>query len=170
MVRSGAQRSDHLRCRRRITQTDGEVAQPALVADAPDRRAAQALVELRFGPRKQLHERGSVQAVPCPEIPFSAELGEAVPRADKLAVVAAVDPVADERAQLLGDRAFVLDREVRDAAPGVELVGAADRLRGTDLDAALTGAAMVLLPRVEREGKIAVDLAEEEPEIGRAHV
>jgi hypothetical protein len=44
---------------------------------------------------------------------------ELVPGADGEAVVAAVDPVAEQRAKLGVDRAVVLDGEVGDAAAGV---------------------------------------------------
>src|SRR5262245_6082887 len=139
MVRACTQRPDHLGRARRVAEPDGEVAQPLLVADAPDRRAPQAFVELGLGPGKELHERCAVEAVARLEVLLAARPSEAVPRTDELAVVAAVDAVADERAQLLRDRALVLDGEVRDAAARVELVGAADRLRRAHVDAALAG-------------------------------
>src|SRR6185295_13052773 len=94
---------------------------------------------------------------------LDARPGEAVPRTDELAVVAAVHAVADKGAQLLRDRALVLDREVRDAAARIELVGAADRLRRAHVDAALAGAAPVRLFLVDWKWEIAVDLAQEKP-------
>ena len=62
----------------------------------------------------------------------------------------------------------MLDGEIRDAAPGVELVRAPDRLRRADVDTALAGAAMLLDPAVRRQGQVAEDLAEEEPRAGVA--
>src|SRR5512134_2168286 len=144
MVFLSRQGIDHLRRAWRVSQTHREVAQPPLVADAPGRRAAQPLVELGLGPGEKLDQRGVVQPVSGFEVLFETELGEAVPRTDELAVVATVHAVADQRPQLLRDRALVLDGEVRNATPRVELVGAADRLRRADLDAALAGAAGVL--------------------------
>ena len=89
MVRACTQRLDHIARSRRVAQADGEVAQPALVADAPDRRALQAPIELGFGPREQLHQRGAVEAIAGLEVFLRARLGEPVPRTDELAVVAA---------------------------------------------------------------------------------
>ena len=66
-------------------------------------------------------------------------------------------------AQFLGDRAFVLDRQVADAAPRVEAVRRDDRLRRADVDAARAGAAMRARRRVDRQRQVDVDLAEEEP-------
>src|SRR3954465_8459657 len=149
MVRACTQRLDHIARSRRVAQADGEVAQPPLVADAPDGRALQALVELGLGPREQLPERGRVEAVAPLEVLLGARSGEAVPRTDELAVVAAVDAVADEGAQLFRDCALVLDREVRDAAARVELVGAADGLRRAYVDAAAAGPAAVFLRRID---------------------
>ena len=57
------------------------------------------------------------------ELGLAAGLRELVPRADREAIVAAVDAVADQRAQLARDRALVLDGEVGDAAPRIEPVG-----------------------------------------------
>ncbi len=54
---------------------------------------------------------------------------ELVPRADREAVVAAVDAVADRGAKLDRDRPRVLDRQVRDAAARVELVRRGEGVR-----------------------------------------
>src|SRR6185295_18480580 len=136
MVRPGAQGRQHRSGPRRIPEPDRQVAQPALVADAADRRATQALVELGLRPAKQLYQRGAIEAVPHLEVRLVARLGKAVPGAGELAIVAAVDPVADERAQLDRNGSLVLDRQVRDATPRVELVRPEDRLRRADVDAA----------------------------------
>src|SRR5687767_10499467 len=140
MVFACTQRLDYFAGGGRVAQPHREIAQPALVADAPDRRAAQPLVELAFAPGEQPDQRGVVEAVSGLEVCLITQSRKSVPRAHDLAVVAAVDAVADERAQLLRDRAAVLDGEVGDAAPRVELVGAADRLRRADVDAALAAA------------------------------
>src|SRR5436190_8522379 len=163
MVRPGAQRRQHRRRARRVAQADREVAQPALVADAPDRRAAQALVELGLRPAEELDQRRAVEAVAHLEVRLVARLREAVPGADELAIVAAVNPVANQRPQLYRDRAFVLDREIRDAAARVELVGPDDRLRWTDVDAAAAAAAMLLDRRIRRQRQVGVHLAQKEP-------
>src|ERR1044072_3711956 len=107
MARACTQPLDHIARSRRVAQADGEVAQPPLVADAPDGRALQAFVELGLGPREQLHERGAVEAVARLEVLLGARLGEAVPRTDELAVVAAGDAIADEGAQLHRERTSV---------------------------------------------------------------
>src|SRR5688500_13242835 len=163
MVLACTQRADYRRAAGRVAQPDGEVAQPALVADAPDRRAAQPLVELGLAPREQLDQRGLVQPIARFEVLFIAQLRKSIPRTHDLAVVAAVHPVADERAQLLRGGALVLDGEVRDAAPRIELVGRADRLRRADVDAALAAAAVIVLRRIGRQRQVAIDLAQEEP-------
>src|SRR5260221_2157355 len=143
MIHPGPERCHHRGRRGRIAQSHGEVAQPALVADAPDRRALQALVELGLRPGKELDQSGAVEAVAHLEIGLGARLCEAVPRAYQLAVVAAIDAVADQRPQLLRDGALELDGEIGDAAARIELVGPGDRLRRADIDAALAGAAVL---------------------------
>src|SRR5262245_47258144 len=112
IVFSRVQRRQYLSRSRCVPQAYGEVSQPALITDAPDGRTLHALVELGLGPREQLDQRGAIQAVAHLEVLLVRGLREAVPRADRLAVVAAVNPIADERPQLLGNRALVLDGEV----------------------------------------------------------
>src|SRR5262245_1774524 len=102
MVLSRLQRGNHGLRRGRVAESHGDVAQPALVADAPDRRALQPLDELGLGPREQLDQRGVLETIAGLEVLLTTHLCEAVPRANRLAVVAAVDAVADQRPQLLG--------------------------------------------------------------------
>src|SRR5205823_12340295 len=108
-----------------------------------------ALVEFGLAPGEQLDQGGPVEPVPHRKILFPGNPREPVPWADRLAIVAAVDPVADQRTQLLGNRALVLDGQVRDAAPRVELVRSADGLGGAYVDAFLTGPAVFLRRRIE---------------------
>ena len=70
--------------------------------------------------------------------------GKLVPRADREAVVAAVDAVAHGGAELHRDRAVVLDAQVGEAAGGVELIGRGDRSRGADVDATAATAAVIV--------------------------
>src|SRR5437764_981970 len=71
-----------------------------------------------------------------------------VPGADLLADVAAEHPVAHSGTQLGRDWAAVLDREVRDAAGGVELTRADDRLRRAGVEARAAGAAVLVYERI----------------------
>ena len=87
---------------------------------------------------------------------------ELVPRADELAVVAAVDAVADRGAEFDRDRAVRFDRQVRDAAARVERVRRDDRLRRADVDARAAAAAVRADRRRLGQSEIDEDLAEEE--------
>ena len=164
MVAASPQCSNHLRRARRrwrdIAKPDREIAQPAFVADAVDRAAEQARVEFRFAPGKKLDERDVVETVAHREIRLGARLREFVPRADQLAIVAAVDAIADQRAQFQRNRAFVFDREVGNTAPRVELVRRDDGARGTDVDALAATAAVIGLRRIHRQRQVGVDFAE----------
>src|SRR5699024_6975556 len=92
-----------------VAQGDGDVAQPAAVAAAADRRAFGTAQELVLLPGEQVRQAGGVQVVAGAEVRFVGAAGELVPGAYQLAVVAAEDAVADRRAQLFGDCALVLD-------------------------------------------------------------
>ena len=61
------------------------------------------------------------------EVVFARRDRIPVPRARELAIVATVDAIADQRAQVFRNAAFELDRQVRNAPPRVELVGRDDR-------------------------------------------
>ena len=99
-------------------------------------------------------------------------LGEFVPRTHREAVVAPVDPIADQRPQLERDHPLVLDRQIRDAAPGIEPVGCGERHGRADIEAALAGPAMVGLRRVGFQSQAQIDLAEKQPgaEIARHQI
>ena len=163
MVGAGVQRGQRFGRGRRIAQCYGDVAQPALVAAAPDRAAFGAVQELGFVPGEQLVQAGSVEVVACAEVGFVGALGELVPGADQLAVVAAVDAVAHQWPHVFGNGAIVLDGQVGNAAPCVQSLRPGDRTGGTDIDAARAGAAVCRGRHIDRQRDIDVDLADEEP-------
>src|SRR5205085_5782493 len=97
------------------------------------------------------------------KIGFIAGLCEFVPRADRQAIVAPEDAVADRRPQLIGDRALVLDRQIRDAAPRIEPVGSREGGGRAGVEAAATLAAMVGFRRVGIEREAEINLTEKQP-------
>ena len=76
--------------------------------------------------------------------------GETVPWADSLAVIAAIDAVADQRTQLYRNAALELDRQVGDAAARIELERRDDRRGRTDINAGIATAAVFLSGVVDR--------------------
>src|SRR5439155_19041521 len=99
---SRAQRVDNCGIRLRVAEPDGEIARPALVADATNRAAFHLRVELRFGPSEQRDQIGIIEAVThARKILFGRGGRIAIPRADELAIIAAVDAIADQRSQRL---------------------------------------------------------------------
>src|SRR6185437_2665267 len=105
-----------------------------------DGRASRAFFELRGGPAEKLRQRGGIEAMAHFEIRVRSRVGEFVPGTDELTVIAPEDAVADGRPQLDGNRALVLDGEIGDAAPCIELVWRDNGSGGTCRDARLTGA------------------------------
>ena len=71
----------------------------------------------------QFGERRRAQSGARRKLRLAAGLREFVPRTNRQAIVAAIDAVAHHRTQLARDRAFVLDREIGDAAPRIEAIG-----------------------------------------------
>src|SRR5690349_10122782 len=90
-------------------------------------------------------------------------LGELVPWADRETIVAAEDAVADQRAQFLRDRPLMLDRQIRDAAPRIELIGGRKGICRAAIEAAPASTAMIFLPDIRFELEAQIDLAEKQP-------
>src|SRR5688572_7720468 len=95
-----------------VADGDGDVAQPALMADAPDRAALGEAKKLVLRPAEQLGELPSGQAFPFIEVRQSATPRVLVPGADQLAVIAAIDAVAHQWPQVFRNRAAMFDGEV----------------------------------------------------------
>ncbi len=90
-----------------------------------------------------------VDKVGCRPFRPSLEFGEtawrgfAVPGADVLADVAAIDPAVKLRRGRIGHHPAMLDRPVTDAAPGVELVRSYERFGRTSVEAARARSAVI---------------------------
>ena len=130
------------------------------MADAANRAALGVPQKLGLFPRKQLNERAIHQRRAHIEVRQAAALRELVPGADQLAVVAAVDAVADQRPQFQRDGAGMLDCEIGNTAARVDLPLADDGLRRTHVHARRATAAMPRCGRCGLQGQIDIDLAE----------
>src|SRR5579875_267368 len=148
---------------RRVAERHGDIAQPALVADAIDGRAAHALVELGGRPGEELGQSRRIEAVPHLEIGVARGPRELVPRADELAVIASINAVADRRAEFDRNRAGVLDGQIRDASPRIEPVRRDDGARRAGRDARLARAAVGARRGIGRQRQVRQDLSEKEP-------
>src|SRR5690606_15189260 len=129
------------------TRGEQSVAQDAEVLGTRERRAPAALLVLDL-----VHGEQTFQGnVPEPsragmEARFVGGASEAlVPGADLLAVVTAEEPRGGSLLEVVGDGPAVLDRLVRDAAPGVDHVGAGEGVGGTGALTARAGAAEILV-------------------------
>src|SRR3954465_1957188 len=115
------------------------------MSDAPDCTAFHALLELFLAPRKQLHQSSRVQSMADGEIRRLRFLRKAVPGADKLAVITAVNPIAHHWPQFLGNVTLVFNGQIGNAAPCVQLIGTNDGARRANIDASAASAAMFRL-------------------------
>ena len=153
----------HKRTIARISRRDQNIAHEARGADPlhgvarkQDPKAALIKAKQRFEPRR-------TEFFARLELQFPRGSGEFVPRADREAIVAAIDAIADGRAEFFRDMALVLDGEVGDAAPRVEHVGLRERLCRADVEAGPAGAAMIALGRVARQRQRGEDRAKKQP-------
>lgn len=98
VMQSALQRLDDPGAGRRVTESDGQITQPAFVADAANCRALRVMQEFLLTPLKQFDQCDVVQLVSRHEIGFPARAGKTVPGADQLAIVTTIDTVTDKRA------------------------------------------------------------------------
>src|SRR5688572_7208087 len=136
---------DHL-AEAAIAGGDRGVADHAVTADPLDWRTGEQLPERRIVELEQVGERRRGELGPRQEGAVGAgRVGEAVPRADRQAIVAAIDAVADRLPEFLGDRALMLDGEIGDAAARIELERRRKRVGRADVEAARAAAAADLM-------------------------
>src|SRR5205807_4282937 len=119
-----------------VAQRDRRVARQAAASGAFDRRAAKGLAEcgvvhLEYALQVEV---GTVAGLELRPAAWSTTR-RGVVGTHLLADVAAEDPFADLRPKRLGDRATVLDREIRDAAFSGQMVGLVQRVGGAGVDA-----------------------------------
>ena len=130
-----------------VAQRDGNVSQPTLVSDASDGATGKVLLEFLRIPRKKIDKFRRIQPLTHRKIGV-AEVSKTIPRAADLAVVAAVDSIANEGAQFKRNRAVKFNGQIGNAAPCVDLVGCDDGSSWAGLDAAGAGAAVAVVGRV----------------------
>ena len=92
-----------------------------------------------------------------------AGLCELVPRADRQAIVAAIDAISDRFAEFARDRSLVFDGEVGNAAPRIELVGRGEGGGRADVEASPARAAVIDIRLIARQIGIGEDRTEEQP-------
>ncbi len=150
----------------RVAKRHGDVAQPAFMADAADGTACQAGIKFGLGPGEEGDQCGRIQPVAHTEIGRCGGVGKAVPRAHQLAVVAAIDAVTHQWAQLNRDAAVQLDSQIRNAASRIDFTRCNDGLCRTHIHTGLTGAAMRRNRCVSGQRQVGVDFAEKKPRPG----
>src|SRR3569832_2414463 len=85
------------------------------MADAADGAAFHATIEFLLAPGEQIDQHRLVQAVTHAVVRQACALRELVPWADELAIVAAVDTIADQRPQLDRNAALQFNRQIGNA-------------------------------------------------------
>ena len=122
---------------------DEAISDHPLDADPLDRGAGEERAECSVVQGQQVGQRRRDQFWPRQERPVGlGSVGEPVPRTDCETIVAPVDAVADRFPVAMVDRSLMLDGEVGNAAPGIELAGGGDCAGRTGVDAALAIAAV----------------------------
>ena len=119
----------------RIARRNQNIAQEARVAEPLHRAAGEQAAESGLVKRQPVADPRLRQIGPRPQLGLAGLPRPFVPGADRKAIVAAVDAVADGAAKLQRDRALVLDREIGDAPAWVEAIGRGKGLRRADVEA-----------------------------------
>ncbi len=113
--------------------------------------------------RGEIGQAGRLQLLAGVEGLLARRSRELVPGADRKAVVAAIDAVAQGFAIAVGDGPLVLDGQVRDAGPRIELEGRGEGIGRADVQARLAGAAVRLAGGVGRQLQVGQHRAQEQP-------
>src|SRR3984885_11013514 len=95
-----------------VTERYRNIAQPALLADAPDGTAAGLLLKIRFDPCKKLGQLRMIQSMPDRKVLLRRGARGLDPRTDQRAVVPPVDASADRAAKFFGNTAGQLNRQI----------------------------------------------------------
>ena len=147
----------------RIADGDHQVATKPRDANALDRRAREKGAKGTIVEPGQIIQVWRAQVVTRLKLGFARHLRKLVPRAGSKAVVAAIDAIADGGAKFFRDRAMMLDGEIGNAAPGIELVGLRESLRRAGVEAGAAGAAMVAFGRIGGQVERDKDRAQKQP-------
>src|ERR1700733_8792944 len=146
-----------------ITDRDQNIADEAGAADTFDRALDEQCAERRVIEPRQVGEARRAQFLSRRELHLATGNRKFVPRTYRQTIVATIDAIADRRAQLTRNGALMLDREIGDAAPGIETIRRGEGGRRADIEAGAAIAAMILLRHVLRQFKRRENGAEEEP-------
>src|SRR5262245_13078305 len=99
----------------------------------------------------QVGKAGGAQRFPRGELGFTTIACELVPGTDGKTIVAAVDPIAHGGAQFARDRAFMFNREIRNASSRIEAIWRRKRRRRANVEAGATTDAAVGFGRIMRQ-------------------
>ena len=147
----------------RIADGDQHIPHKARAADAFDRTFGEQNAESGIVEPGQFGKLRRVQCGARGKLRFTPGLREFVPRANRQAIVAAIDAVAEQRTQFARDRSLVLDSEIRDAAPRIETIRCGKRVSWTDVEAGAATAAMVVFGGVRRQIERGEERAQKQP-------
>jgi len=146
-----------------IAEGDADIAQEARAFAAFDGRFAEEFAELLVIEGEEIAQGVFEDALARVKAGFFGGLGEAVPRADMQAFVAAIDPVADGFAEFQRDGTLVFDGEIGNTAAGIEAMRRGDGVGRAGIHAAGAGSTVVDPPAVGFEFEGGEQFAEEKP-------
>src|SRR5215472_16296421 len=146
-----------------IADRDRDIAHETIAAGAFDRGLGKQRSERCIVEPRQLGKLRRGEHFARREFGVAAYLRELVPGADREAVVAAVDAVAERRAKFARDRSLLFDRQIGNAAPGVEPIGSSERAGGTYVETGTAAPAAINLGLVRCQLERGEDRREKEP-------
>ena len=118
-----------------VAKRHGNITDKPSTLSAKNWTVFEVVTELHVGHGKELYKLGMCIPVTRNELeclwPF---MGEPIPGANILAVIAAVNSVTDRVPKLSWNWATVFNREIRDAPPGVKNIWPDDGIGRTSLD------------------------------------
>src|SRR3989338_9055920 len=136
------QRGDGLKALK-VSQRHRHIAEKASALGPENRTTTETAAKFFFAEGEERNQFRRIQTFAGRKGPLLGVSCLDVVRTNLLADITAEDVIAHQRAQMPWNGPFELDREIRDAAAGIEYVGTDEGAGGTGLEAEIAPAAAV---------------------------
>src|SRR4029077_2580745 len=126
-----------------VAQGDTHIAQKPATLDSFNRRTFEKRAELCVSQFQIFPQRHAGRRLARGKSCFLRNLSEPVPGTDYQTIIATEDPISDKRAKLQRNGTLQFNRQIRDAAAGIESMRRCNRTGRARCDAALTCSAAI---------------------------
>src|SRR5439155_14584761 len=146
-----------------VAERDTDVSEQAASLRAKNRRVRETALESNIIKREEFNEIRLCQILSSVSLHDLTLSGETVPWANRKAIIAAVNPIANGATKLDRNRSFQFDGQIRNATTRIELEWRCDRGCWTSLQAARARSAAIPFGRIRLQFERRDDLSQKNP-------